>query len=48
MKMPIFKFVLVVLIDAVCAVATYIKDCLLGTLRGSGNDDPWANHPDFV
>lgn len=47
MKMPIFKFVLVVLIDAVCAVATYVKDRLLGNLPRS-DDGPWANHPEFV
>lgn len=47
MKMSILKFALVVLIDAVCAVATYIKDRLLGTLPHSG-DDPWANHAEFV
>ncbi|MCP2085931.1 UNVERIFIED_ORG: hypothetical protein J2Y81_001948 [Paraburkholderia sediminicola] len=48
MRISIFKFVLVVLIDAVCAVAMYLKDRLLGNLRRPGNDDPWANHPEFV
>jgi hypothetical protein len=48
MKTSIFKFALVVLIDAVCAVATYIKDRLLGNLRPPGNDDPGANHSEFV
>lgn len=47
MKMSIFKFALVVLIDAACAIATYLRDRLLGNLHRS-DDEPWANHPDFV
>jgi len=44
--MSLFNLVMVVLIDAVCAVATYLKERLMGNLRT--NDDPWANHPEFV
>ncbi|WAL81849.1 hypothetical protein OYT13_18775 [Pandoraea sp. XJJ-1] len=43
-----FNLLLVVLIEAICAVAAYLKDRLMGSLHRSGDDEPWANHPEFA
>ncbi|WP_175768849.1 hypothetical protein OHZ10_10630 [Burkholderia arboris] len=48
MKNAAISFLLVVLIEAVSAVATYLKQRLTGNLRRSDDDEPWANHREFT
>ncbi|MGF6599685.1 hypothetical protein P3T23_004413 [Paraburkholderia sp. GAS448] len=47
MKSAAMSVLLVVLIEAITAVVVYLKERLMGHLRGR-DDDPWANHPEFV
>jgi hypothetical protein len=47
MKSSALRFLLVVLIEAITAVVVYLKDRLMGNLRGT-DDGPWANHPEFA
>lgn len=46
MKNTIIGILLVVLIEAIGAVAAYLKQRLFRTMRRE--DDGWENHPDFV
>lgn len=48
MKKAALSFLLVILIEAVSAVAAYLKQRLMGNLCGSDDDEPWANHGEFI
>ncbi|SKC49163.1 hypothetical protein [Paraburkholderia hospita] len=46
MKNAVVTFLLVVLVEAATAVATYLKDRLMEYLRRSGDDNTY--NPDFA
>lgn len=48
MPKSVLNLLLVILIEAVTAIVTYLKDLLIGGLHGSGDDEPWANPPEFA
>lgn len=48
MKNFAFNFLLVVLIEAVSAVAAYLRSRLTGNLRDRADDGPWEDHGRFV
>ncbi|WP_449412074.1 hypothetical protein [Pandoraea soli] len=48
MPKSVLNLLLVILIEAVTAIVTYLKDLLMGSLHRSGDDEPWANHPEFA
>ncbi len=43
----VLNLLIVILIEAVTAVVTYLKDLLMGSLNRS-DDTLWANHPEFA